>query len=311
MDREREAYPYYLGRLLEEMGDFLWYLVRLLTVRLGSAEAIQSLPNASQKERKDGVALAIDLAQATNELVQMVAKGEDKSVLASAGKIWELLLRIATLHGIKLESVADQNVQKTQSRWAAKKTYTRLFDEDFPKEEQLPRKFSVVFIERVRGSRVEVLLRYGDVNIGDRLTDNMHDADDYRFHDVFHFAHAAILGWSPVVRSILRCKRKSNSDIDENQDGARAIVVEEAIAAAVFGRAKNMKFYEGLQQVDFDLLKQIKELVSGFEVEHLPMWQWEVAILEGYRVFRQLRASRGGEVTWDLGARSLEWRPPA
>ncbi|MGW7530630.1 hypothetical protein ACWGJ5_46485, partial [Streptomyces sp. NPDC054783] len=30
--------------------------------------------------------------------------------------------------------------------------------------------------------------------------------DDYRFHDAFHLAHAAVLGWSPVSRFLLGCK---------------------------------------------------------------------------------------------------------
>ena len=45
--------------------------------------------------------------------------------------------------------------------------------------------------------------------IGDELTDNAYKDDGYRFHDVFHSAYVAILGWSPVIRKLLKRKRKS------------------------------------------------------------------------------------------------------
>ena len=45
--------------------------------------------------------------------------------------------------------------------------------------------------------------------------------------DVFHFAHAAILHWSPTFRALIRHKRKSNPDIDEAQDSGRAIVIDD------------------------------------------------------------------------------------
>lgn len=60
----------------------------------------------------------------------------------------------------------------------------------------------------------------------------------YRFHDVFHLAYAAVLGWSPVLRALLKCKRKSHPWLDENQDGARAILIEEGISTFVFNHAK-------------------------------------------------------------------------
>jgi hypothetical protein len=41
------------------------------------------------------------------------------------------------------------------------------------------------------------------VFIGDPLTDNIRDPDGYRFHDVFHFARAAILHWSPTFRALI------------------------------------------------------------------------------------------------------------
>ncbi len=73
------------------------------------------------------------------------------------------------------------------------------------------------------------------------------------------------------------CKRKSDPRVDENQDGARARIIEEAVSAIVFSRAKETRFYDGIDQVDYDLLKTITEFVRGFEVQAVPLWQWEAA----------------------------------
>ena len=61
--------------------------------------------------------------------------------------------------------------------------------------------------EKAVNNQTYVFLRCNGINIGDRLTDNKLEKDDYRFHDVFQLANAAILGWSPVLRALLRVKR--------------------------------------------------------------------------------------------------------
>ena len=38
--------------------------------------------------------------------------------------------------------------------------------------------------------------------LGNDLMDNAYEDDGYRFHDVFHLACAAVLGWSPVLRAL-------------------------------------------------------------------------------------------------------------
>jgi hypothetical protein len=80
------------------------------------------------------------------------------------------------------------------------------------------------------------------VQVGDTLTDASFVADGYRFYDVFHLAHAAVLGWSPVSRSLLGRKRRSDPQIDEAEDGGRAIVIEEGIAALVFAYAASHNY---------------------------------------------------------------------
>ena len=154
------------------------------------------------------------------------------------------------------------------------------------------------------------MIRYGNIAIGDRLTDNSRDPDDYRYHDVFHMAYAVFLGWSPVTRALLKVKRKSDPLVDEAEDGARAIAVEEAVSALVFARAKTSRHFEGVDQLDYDLLKTIESVVRGLEVARVPTWQWETAILEGFRIFRDLRRARGGRVSWNLDHRTITWQPP-
>ena len=71
--------------------------------------------------------------------------------------------------------------------------------------------------------------------LGDDLTDNTYDEDGYRFHDVLHLANVAHLSWSPVMRSLMKLKRKDDRNplLDVVEDGARAKIVEEAILKVV------------------------------------------------------------------------------
>jgi hypothetical protein len=54
----------------------------------------------------------------------------------------------------------------------------------------------------------------------------------------------------------------------------------------------------------------VSEFVEGYEVDRIPLWQWEIAILQGFTLFRQLRHNRGGRVTLDLGRRELKYLAP-
>ena len=84
------------------------------------------------------------------------------------------------------------------------------FDEGFPVEERLPRSLTVEIFEReAKNGKRYVVQRCNGIFVGDHLTDNIMKPDDYRFHDAFHYAYAAVLGWSPVIRALFRLKRKS------------------------------------------------------------------------------------------------------
>jgi len=165
--------------------------------------------------------------------------------------------------------------------------------------------FEIKITQRKNG---QGYLQWNDVFLGDPLMDNISDRDNYRFHDVFHFANAAILHWSPVFRALIKHKRKSDSEIDETQDGGRAIVVEEGLTAWIFSRAKELEFFEDPTSISFDMLKTVQQFVQGYEVEECPLKLWEKAILRGYEVFRQVCDNKGGIVIADRKSRTIDYK---
>src|SRR5690606_31533809 len=128
--------------------------------------------------------------------------------------------------------IAAANAGKAQALYSAGAICA--FDGRFPEDERLPRKFVATFSERPLSRGVYVKISVNGVTLGDALSDNAREDDGYRYHDVFHLAYAAVLGWSPVTRALLKCKRKSSHKVDEVEDGARAAIVEEAVSILVF-----------------------------------------------------------------------------
>lgn len=321
----------------EEIGDALWYLVsvaRRLEIsadELGAAcmrslrntfgETDRSAKAAISFRNLDGI-LAVhchglevrrielinQLAHASGELLAPTEASlrsmESGKCLEQMGQLLSALALVAASFGLRLEQLAEDNVTKICRRWPVQGTpYSGLFDELRRPHEQLPREFRMEFIERDDGSGAYVVQEWNGVTIGDRLTDNHFEPDDYRFHDVFHLAYMAHLGWSPVIRALLKRKRKSDREIDENQDGARAMIIEEGIATWIFNHAKKRgDFFEGVEpgKLEYGLLKQVESMVAGYEVCVCPLWQWAIAITDGFAVFRELRKARGGIVTVDM-----------
>ena len=307
--RETDAYPGYRNRLIEEVGDGLWYLARLSAVLDPSVmQGLDKRAQAKSQQNGDSLMEAVALGVAAGQLLGALENDDAKDAIERLRPTWDVLFRVIEGSGIELREAAQVNLSKTHSRWPERRVYSAFFDEDFPEEEQLPRELEIEFRHVQRGNTGAVILRCNGLNFGDRLTDNIGQPDHYRFHDAFHFAYVVHLGWSPVVRALLKCKRKSDPLVDENEDGARARVIEEAVSAIVFSRAKEMNYYDGIDHVDYDLLKAIQEFVQGFEVADVPLWQWETAVLEGYRVFRSLQEHGRGHVTLDMNQRELLYR---
>jgi NTP pyrophosphatase (non-canonical NTP hydrolase) len=210
---------------------------------------------------------------------------------------------LANRLGLGLSDIAASNLKKCDARWGADQPAA--FDLGFPSDERLPRHF-IVRIETLPGEPFSRTRAYVDgQQAGDDLTDNRMVADGYRFHDIFHLGYAAVLNWSPVTRRHLHRKRRSNPVVDEIEDGGRAIVIEEAVAALVFEYAERHKFLEGIATIDHKLLRTIRGMTAHLEVGRCHASLWERAILESYSVWRAVRENGQGSISADLDARTL------
>lgn len=315
--RDKSAYPGFKKAAEEEFGDTLWYLAaicRRLNVPLdeifGEAANHGNFKNvgaASDIAEGAMAYIAVPIAATASLDTTLVRLGQSAAALLGSTPVRTELVAFArayldAIHAAELafSEVARSNLRKARGAFLEPQADDLVdldFDSKFGIEEQLPREFRIRVNQRGSGKSY---LQWNGVFIGDPLTDNIADRDGYRFHDVFHFANAAILHWSPVMRALIRHKRKSNPKFDEEQDSGRAIVVEEGVAAWIFSRAKELNFFENQEKVSLGILKTIGEFVSGYEVEKCPLKLWEKAILEGYAVFRQLKANQGG---WIIGNR--------
>src|SRR5438445_3654364 len=258
--REGPAYISLKSKIEEEIGDFLWYYVRLVSVLDPKLLDQLGLRRLSKQQPRDKGELnqILDFGVVVGALLGTVSQTGKQDLVRTREafeRVWIELNRVSKIAQVPLHEAARANARKRASRWPSAFGPLPLFDETYPKEEQLPRHLEVQFRElEGKHSRI-VMLRINGINVGDRLTDNIEEPDEYRYHDIFHFAHTAFLAWSPVTRSLLRCKRKSRPAVDENEDGGRAQVIEEAICAIVFSRAKELRFFEGVEHLDYALLK--------------------------------------------------------
>lgn len=310
--REEDSYPAYRHRLMEECGDFLWYLIRLIDELDSELIPQLKLPvrRRSPRNLEGRMKLYLEFGTAAGQVLEAVKqqKREPQRLRPVFTEAWRLIIEICQEKNVDIHAAARDNIAKARSRWPKKPVYLDFFDDHLAEEEQLPRNIEIEF--REQPDKKSVVLRSRGLNFGDRLTDNIRDEDGYRYHDIFHFAYAVYLGWSPVTRKLLRLKRKSDPKADEAEDGARAGIIEEAVSAIAFSRAKKLKFFDGINKLDYDLLKMVSEFVEGYEVKKVPLWQWEVAILQGFHFFRKLRENSGGRITLDLRAREITFYPP-
>ncbi len=317
--REKKAYAGHRIAVEEEFGDAFWYLsalCRRLDIniedifrdladdKLGDKKTSNALESKSTVSKELDAAL-IDLGCAVTELLKAKEnEGLLKNEVLNVACLYGFALRLT---GLEFRKVVEDNLIKTLGRFS-EPDLRKLedFDAAFPKDEQLPRHFEIHITQRKSGLSY---LKWNGVFIGDPLTDNISKPDGYRFHDVFHMAHAAVLHWSPTLRALIKQKRKSDPTTDRDQDGGRAIVVEEGLTAWLFSYAQGLDNFEGHDGVSFDVLKTIQKFVQGYEVERCPLKLWENAILQGYAVFRELKKNNGGIVVGNRDLRTLEYRP--
>ncbi|MCK4136117.1 hypothetical protein DOT66_13205 [Ralstonia pseudosolanacearum] len=338
---KRDLGPAEQANVSEELGDALWYLT---TVAVECKHSLNEVGLVALKELQrrlvvehtrsagnvtfaefDGligfcrseltaesrIAALCGLGAHCGQLMT-VSSAEDlgsHSNLDLLGSLLADMVLVCAQFNLHFARVAEGNLEKFESRWPKEGTpHHPLFDESYPELEQLPRRFTIRFIELRGPDDVPyVIQQMKGVNIGDRLTDNRTEPDGYRFHDVFHLAYIAHLGWSPVIRGLLKLKRKSNPQVDRDEDGARAMIIEEGIATWIFNHAFRHKYFTHTPpgKLEYGVLKQVREMVKGYEVYNCPLWQWEKAILEGFKVFRALCDAEGGDVTVDMNNHTI------
>lgn len=334
--RDAASYLGYAEAVAEEIGDVLWYLAavarrhRLALSDIAAAALVADgiyragdnaalslhalqpahmpLAKAPMPKFEHGLlGLAGEVGLLACEIDGAGQLGHRAAVAQRLVEIMRRLIQAATDSGVTLEGAAIKNLQKIFDRWPRERLYPAAFDEGKDAEEQLPRTMEIDVYERTVRGQVYVFQRSRGVYVGDRLTDNAIEPDDYRFHDVFHYAYVAVLGWSPVIRALLRLKRKSDPKLDDAEDGARAILIEEGVTSWLFGQAQQLNFFDGVKPggLPLDMLKHVRQFVAGYEADRCPLWLWEEAILQGYAAFRFLQKNQRARIGIDFARRRL------
>ncbi len=238
----------------------------------------------------------------------------DDNVEEELGDILWYLANAAEKAGLTLECIAERNLAKAADRWGSSDSSRPPnrepqdhLDANEARRHQLPRTFSVT-IRPVPSDDpqplIEVLWR--GKQVANQLGDNTYADTGYRFHDAFHLANAAILGWSPVARAkIFSRKREKGTKADAVEDGGRAIVIEEAIAAFMFAYAQQHNYLEDVAHIDYHALRTFQIYTADLEVNRRHLWEVEQAVLQGFDAWRQLRANGGGTLHGDLTKRQL------
>lgn len=319
--REGSAYIGFRDRLSEELGDLLWYLADLAErrgIRLAKADraGANGCADDAMARKDDGwIRAALSLAEQSGRMASLYTglldgrkRGQefDAELSKSLSALMAEIRTLASLNGLTLGRIAEENLAKINRRWLLPKDGQESFDRLWPESERLPTCFDAVLADR--GGRVSISFCIGDKTIptaADILTDNAYDPDGYRFHDVFHLAYAAVLDWSPVTRRLLCRKRKSDPRVDEVEDGGRAAVIEEGIAALVFAYAAKHRMLKGVRTVEDSLLRTIRDMTGHLEVSARSSAEWQDAIIQGFGVWRSIRDAGGGRVRVDRLRRQI------
>lgn len=236
--------------------------------------------------------------------------GFDEVIRIELGDILWYLASLTNRSGLTLGEVAVANLTKTRARWLPSDGRPPTsYDDDMPERQRLPRRFEAVFATYEEGGLTKCTMTIDGEDFGDPIDDNTRYEDNYRFHDVFHLAHAAVLGWSPVLRLLVDRKRRDDPEKDRTEDGARAIAAEESVTAMVFAFAERWDYFSEAAHVDETILNAAKAVTSRLEVGDRNSADWERAILAGYAVWRGLRDNNCGRVIVDLDAATIEYVP--
>ncbi|WP_440104136.1 hypothetical protein [Streptosporangium sp. H16] len=257
-------------------------------------------------------------------------------MIEDLGDVLWYIADTASWLGVSLDEIAKANLEKIRARWASHSRPmpygtapvpllpepgrhgglgpAHLFDGAHPnRDERLPRRLEVhlatVPITVTPDVSPRVLPVWGERPCGNILGDNSYDDDGYRYHDAFHLAYLAILGWSPVFRALLGRKRKATPLIDDVEDGGRSIAIEEGLSAFIFEAASRAGYFEGAECVDGDILRLCRRMTANLEVRKCADLEWERTILEGFSVWRLVRSYGHAAICCDLDARTISARP--
>lgn len=267
----------------------------ILIALLGLAGETGSLLTLYKKFLRDG-----DAYQLINERLK-----------EEIGDVFWYIARIASRFDITLEEVATANLAKISERWLpSNATSFAAFDETFPNDERLPRLFTAEFRNTGPDNRRNLEVFINGEKCGSTLTDNVYPGDDYRYHDLLHLSFATVLGWSPVLRALLKRKRKSNLLADEVNDGGRAVAIEEGLAALIFNYARQHSFLKAVSRLDWPLLRTCHEMTAHLEVSARSLHDWEDSILQAFEAWRDMRTHNGGQVECNLDIRKMRYIAP-
>ncbi|KYF48265.1 hypothetical protein BE04_48965 [Sorangium cellulosum] len=234
------------------------------------------------------------------------------------GDVMWYVANVASKFDLSLDKIARDNLQKTADRWLRRQRDARLYDDALPEDQQLPREFEYMLEHREFDGATKLVLldrlKRGE-QVGDPLTDNAYEDNGYRFHDVMHLTFAAMLGWSPVWRKLLRKagvlkNRTEPLGVADAEDGGRAQVIDEAIVAAAYTYAERHRFLKSTSAVDWKLLRHIKDMTVGLEVSDRTAREWNDALLRGFEIWGRLRDNNGGVVRGNLRKREIEFIAP-
>jgi NTP pyrophosphatase (non-canonical NTP hydrolase) len=283
-----------------------------------SSETIQTYNSKDQENYFLGyLGLAGEAGTVLTTLKKKLRDGEgfgsfDNKLKEELGDVLWYIAAIASHNNIKLEEIALFNLQKTEDRYDENKLseLTR-FDSNYP--ERFPDEFVINFIEHLGDNGLlQVSMMWEKesgifIELGDPLTDNSRIPNNYRFHDVFHLGHVAFLGWSPVLRHLMKLKRKSDVLILDAEDRGRPQVAEEAITLIVYNYAKGNRMLRASERIDTDILNTVKQLTTDLEVASVKSYQWEQTIIESYKVFHKILENKGGRVLVSPAKKKLEY----
>lgn len=228
------------------------------------------------------------------------------------GDVLWYISAIASHYNLNLEEIAEANLNKTQDRFLEEDLNAiPRFDQYYP--EKFPDEFIVTFKENTGiNNLMTVSMEWQNekseiLPLGDPLTDNSRSPNNYRYHDIFHLGHVAFLGWSPVIRDLMKLKRKSDIETLDGEDRGRPQVAEEAVTLIVYNYARGNKMLKESDRLDTELLNMVKQLVFDLEVSTVSSFQWEKTIVESYKVFHKLLENCGGKVRVSPKERKLEY----